>query len=822
MTRFWKNLRLQAKFALIVGAGILVLASMTVAVVGYLEYAAVEQRLQTLSERELTSLNSLVDSAMKMRLADPENVAIKVFNGWFESRNKEFDGKLWSAWGPGTAAYMARSAPEAPAKVARDAVDEEALRTGRPVARLVGDTYRYSLPIVWGVSAVTKQESCVGCHQGAMGATDGEVITVFSASVSTTKDFALLRQHLLWIAGCGAAAILAMSAAIWLIFGRVVAEPVRNIATVLTELTNDRVVDVPYASRGDEVGDIAKATEVFRASIAEKIVNLRVRCALDVVKSNVMVADADYNIIYMNGTLQEMLREAEPALRKELPNFDASKLVGVSMDVFHKNPAHQRRLMDALTGTRESRITVGGQKFQHIATPVVDRHGQRAGVVIEWKNETTEKAIESEIDGIVKAAVAGDFSHRVPFQGKKDFMLTLATAMNSLCENTGKALDDLAGMMSSLAGGDLTQRITSEYQGMFGKLKADANAMSERIAATIGEIKVAAREVTNASAEIATSTTDLSQRTEEQAASLEQTSASMEQISATVRKNAESAQAANQSTAATRTVAERGGQLVARAVEAMAKIEDSSRKISDIIGVIDEIARQTNLLALNAAVEAARAGEAGRGFAVVASEVRSLAQRSSQAAKDIKDLITRSNGQVKDGVELVNQAGTSLNEIVESIKQVATIVADIANASAEQATGIEDVGKALTHMDEVTQQNSALVEENAATAKMLETQAGAMDSRVAFFKLAAGGDVAAAAPARPVPHKPAAAVAPRTRGPAATNGPSPQQASLAGMSGDINLESAGTAAAANRRGPVGRMQAALAKTVNADADWKEF
>ncbi len=174
---------------------------------------------------------------------------------------------------------------------------------------------------------------------------------------------------------------------------------------------------------------------------------------------------------------------------------------------------------------------------------------------------------------------------------------------------------------------------------------------------------------------------------------------------------------------------------VAKAVEAMAKIEESSRKISDIIGVIDEIARQTNLLALNAAVEAARAGEAGRGFAVVASEVRSLAQRSSQAAKDIKDLITNSNGQVKDGVTLVNQAGTALTEIVESFKSVAEIVADIANASSEQASGIEQVNKALTQMDEVTQQNSALVEENAATAKTLEHQAKAMDERVAFFKL---------------------------------------------------------------------------------------
>jgi methyl-accepting chemotaxis protein len=209
----------------------------------------------------------------------------------------------------------------------------------------------------------------------------------------------------------------------------------------------------------------------------------------------------------------------------------------------------------------------------------------------------------------------------------------------------------------------------------------------------------------------------------------------MEELSATVRKNAENAQQASQSASTTRDVADRGGEVVAQAVQAMAKIEESSRKISDIIGVIDEIARQTNLLALNAAVEAARAGDAGRGFAVVASEVRSLAQRSSQAAKDIKDLIGSSTAQVKDGVRLVNSAGEQLKEIVQSIDAVATVVAGIANASAEQAGGVDQINKALAQMDEVTQQNSALVEQNAAAAKSLEEQASIMDERVGVFRL---------------------------------------------------------------------------------------
>ena len=412
---------------------------------------------------------------------------------------------------------------------------------------------------------------------------------------------------------------------------------------------------------------------------------------------------------------------------------------------------------------------------------------------------------DAAVGNIVTAAMTGDFSQRVSLDGKSGLILKIGTAINTLCENVARALDDLIQMLNALAEGDLTQRITSEYHGNFAVLKDNANKTAERIGTTVAEIKAAAVEVTGASAEISGSTTDLSQRTEEQAASLEETSASMEEISATVKKNAEYAQAANRSAADTREVAERGGEVVADAVKAMAKIEESSRKIGDIIGVIDEIARQTNLLALNAAVEAARAGEAGRGFAVVASEVRSLAQRASQAAKDIKDLITNSNGQVKEGVDLVNKAGASLNEIVDSIKKVAGIVADIANASGEQASGIEQVNKALTQMDEATQQNSALVEENAATAKTLEHQAHAMDERVAFFRIdnavAVGQSFQLAEGKRP------AALAPR-RGPAAKSQPAaaPKRAAAGNGSG----------------GPVGRMQVALASAVNEPADWKEF
>jgi methyl-accepting chemotaxis protein len=366
---------------------------------------------------------------------------------------------------------------------------------------------------------------------------------------------------------------------------------------------------------------------------------------------------------------------------------------------------------------------------------------------------------------------------------------------------------------------DLTRRIPLEGKtGEIEALCAGVNGLLDAMSAVIVKIRNASSEVSNASSEISMSTTDLSQRTEEQAASLEQTSASMEEMSATVKKNAENAHQANQSAGATRDVADRGGQVVAQAVDAMARIEESSRKISDIIGVIDEIARQTNLLALNAAVEAARAGEAGRGFAVVASEVRSLAQRSSQAAKDIKDLITNSNNQVKDGVDLVNKAGTALTEIVDSIKKVANVISDIASASAEQAAGIEQVNKALTQMDEVTQQNSALVEENAATAKTLEHQSKGMHDEVSVFRVDEVDGQSVQAP-------PAASAKPTAMPSGDKSGAAkPLRVKPAAPATGVKPASAKPAAAEPKRGgPVGRMQAALATAVAvADPQWQEF
>ncbi len=406
-----------------------------------------------------------------------------------------------------------------------------------------------------------------------------------------------------------------------------------------------------------------------------------------------------------------------------------------------------------LTETSNTYVAKFWTLFDNNLVPALERNDQAATKAAYAELTNLYGAHRAVIDDIVTAANA--LAERVEAQSSTQsriaiwsvagvdaaLFLLLIFGIAMIIRRLVTPLGVLGEGLAQLSNGNLTARITQKMPPEYRELQTSLNGAADKLNAAMAAVKKSARDVTSASAEISGSTTDLSQRTEEQAAGLEQTSASMEQIAATVKANADNAQRAARSAGNTQIVADRGGEIVAKAVEAMARIDDSSNKISDIIGVIDEIARQTNLLALNAAVEAARAGEAGRGFSVVASEVRSLAQRSSQAAKDIKVLIMNSNGQVKDGVELVNRAGTSLHEIVASIKEVSGIVSEIASASAEQASGIEQVNRALTQMDEATQQNSALVEENASTAKSLEDQARLMDETVDFFTIESASTV---------------------------------------------------------------------------------
>jgi methyl-accepting chemotaxis protein-1 (serine sensor receptor) len=298
-----------------------------------------------------------------------------------------------------------------------------------------------------------------------------------------------------------------------------------------------------------------------------------------------------------------------------------------------------------------------------------------------------------------------------------------------------RPLDAAVKFARSVAEGDLTQRIEVHSTDEVGQLMQALKDMNDNLVNVVGQVRTGTDTISTASSQIAAGNLDLSSRTEQQASSLEETASSMEELTSTVKQNAENARQANQMVVSTADVAIKGGQVVGQVVDTMASIKDSSRKIADIIGVIDSIAFQTNILALNAAVEAARAGEQGRGFAVVASEVRNLAQRSAGAAKEIKSLIEDSVSQVDAGGKLVDEAGKTMGEIVTSVKRVTDIMSEIAAASQEQSAGIEQVNQAITQMDDVTQQNAALVEEAAAASASLQDQAGNLAQVVSVFKL---------------------------------------------------------------------------------------
>ena len=304
----------------------------------------------------------------------------------------------------------------------------------------------------------------------------------------------------------------------------------------------------------------------------------------------------------------------------------------------------------------------------------------------------------------------------------------------SILGELGGEPKEAADLARAVALGDFT-RNTNITSTNAASLMSSLVEMQKNLATVVSNVRTGAEGVATASAEIAQGNNDLSARTESQASALEETAASMEELSSTVKQNADSARQANQLAANASTVAIRGGEVVGQVVETMKGINESSRKISDIISVIDGIAFQTNILALNAAVEAARAGEQGRGFAVVASEVRSLAGRSAEAAKEIKILINTSVERVEQGTALVDEAGSTMSEVVASIRRVTDIMGEISAASNEQALGVSQIGEAVTNMDQVTQQNAALVEQMAAAASSLKSQAQELVQTVAVFKL---------------------------------------------------------------------------------------
>ncbi|SDE02167.1 methyl-accepting chemotaxis protein-1, serine sensor receptor [Aquimonas voraii] len=478
---------------------------------------------------------------------------------------------------------------------------------------------------------------------------------------------------------------------------------------------------------------ITAAIDAVRENLAsaaeESVANARVKQALEATTTNVMLADDSGRILFCNRSVLEMLATAEQDLRKQLPGFDAKKVVGANFDVFHRNPAHQRNLLGNLRSTYRTEIQVGGRTFSLIATPIFGEGGARLGTVVEWKDRTEEVAIEAEVQRVVEGAGAGDFSQRLVAEGKAGFFAKLAGGMNNLMDVAETGLSDVARVLSAIAKGDLTQKIDADYTGLFGQLKDDTNQTVETLARIIGEVRLSADSLTAAAEQVSATAQSISQAASEQAAGVEQTSASVEQMSASIAQNADNAKVTDSMASKAAKEAGEGGEAVGRTVAAM-------KQIAGKIGIVDDIAYQTNLLALNAAIEAARAGEHGKGFAVVAAEVRKLAERSQVAAQEIGELAAGS-------VTVAERAGELLKEMVPSIRRTSDLVQEITAASDEQSSGVQQINSAMSQLNKATQQNASASEELAATAEEMSAQSEQLQQLMEFFRVStAAGDVA--------------------------------------------------------------------------------
>lgn len=531
--------------------------------------------------------------------------------------------------------------------------------------------------------------------------------------------------------------------------------------------------------------------------------------SLDHITANIMIADAGLNIRYMNKAVQELLKEAETDLKKELPRFDFEKLIGSNIDIFHKNPSHQRNMLAQLQGQHRATIWVGHRAFDLIVTPL-RANGKITGFAVEWANakerlqnmdytaqmeavSRSQAIIEFSTDGEIVTA-NGNFLNALGYRldeikgrnhkmlveptyaqspeysefwaalrrgevqsaefmryGKNGKLVVINAAYNPILDAKGKvvkvvkfatdvtqrvhAVNTIGAALTKLAQGDLSFSIDEPFAPDFEELRRTMNDALSQMRNTLSAVAHSTDQIDMGTREISQSAEDLSRRTEQQAASLEETAAALDEITVNVNNASRRADDARQAAITASDNATRSGHVVADAVAAMSRIESSSNQISNIIGVIDEIAFQTNLLALNAGVEAARAGEAGKGFAVVAQEVRELAQRSAQAAKEIKGLIRNSSEEVSTGVKLVSETGESLRTIHENITAVNQHMEAIASSAKEQAVGLSEVNSAVNQMDQVTQQNAAMVEETNAAGATLAQETARLRGLVEGFQL---------------------------------------------------------------------------------------